>query len=228
MKKTVKWGAIVVALALLLTACGSNPGIPPATTLSPTDAYGNRVDRMNGRTTVFADELPAIIDYNDDYVTVNSMVAYDSEVNFEHTLYVVVTIDYSALSESDFHWFIEEDFDISAYVTHKKNEYDFKRLSLLGKLYDSDTDTLWIVLNSSFFDTNRYDFSGADIVLSVDVEQDVEDTEGNPSRSNCISLHHSDVLPDKLPSVNTIEAPLIDWIVEWLGDYSDYIGSLIP
>lgn len=218
--------ALLLCAVLLLTACGPTPGLPPATTLSPTDAYGNRVTHMSGKMTVFADELPAIIDYNDDYVTVKSMVAYDSEVNYEHTLYVVVTIDYSALSESDFHWFLEEDFDISAYVTHEKNGYDFKRLAVLGKLYDSDTNTLWVVLNSSFFDTNRYDFSGADIVLSVDVEQVNGGSNGDSGTGDCIALHHSDVLPDKLPNVEAVGDLLYSWIVKWLGDYADYIGSL--
>lgn len=215
--------ALLLCAALLLTACG-----PSSTASSSTDAYGNRVTHMSGRTTVFADELPAIIDYNDNYVTVKSMVAYDSEVNFEHTLYVVVTIDYSALSESEFHWFLEEDFNISAYATHEKNGYDFKRLGLLGKLYDSNTDTLWIVLHSSFFDSNRHDFSGADVVLSVEVAQGVDGSDGNSGSNECIALHYSDVLPDKLPDVETVGHPLYDWIVKWLGDYADYIGSLTP
>ena len=212
--------ALLLCAVLLLTACTPSPIITPATTLSATDVYGNRIENIYGRLTVFPDELPAIIDYNDNYVTVKSMTAYDSETNFEHTLYLVVAIDYSALSESEFHWFLEEDFRISAYATLEKNEYDFETLGLLGKLYDSNTDTLRIVFNSSFFDVNRYDFSGADIVLSIDVAQD-GGSNANSGIDDCISLHYSDALPDKLPAVETVGDPLYDWIVEWLGDYAD-------
>lgn len=220
--------ALLLSVLLLLSACTSAPTLSPATTASPTDAYGNRVEHLYGRTVVFPEELPTIIDYNDNYVTVKSMDAYDLEVNFEHMLYIVVTIDYSALSESDFHWFVEEDLTISAYATHEKNGYDFKGLTLLGKLYDSDTDTLWIVFTSSFFDTSRYDFGGAEVVLSVDVEQEAEETDGAANSGGSIGLHYSETLQDNLPSANTIKAPLIDWIEKWLGEYGDFVGSLVP
>lgn len=220
--------ALLLAVLLLLTACGSPPTLSPQTTASPTNAHGDRVEHLHGRTVIFPEELPAIIDYNDNYVTVKSMDAYELEANFEHTLYIVATIDYSALSESEFHWFVEEDLTISAYATHEKNGYDFKKLSLLGKLYDSGTDTLWIVFTSSFFDTNRYDFGGAEVILSVDVKQEAGASDVETNSGESIGLHYSKTLQDNLPSANTIKAPLIDWIEKWLGEYGDFIGSLAP
>lgn len=220
--------ALLLCAALLLTACSTSPSITPATTVSPTDTHGNRVEHLHGKTIVFPDNLPAIIDYNDKYVTVKSMDAYDLEVDYEHTLYIVATIDISALSESEFHWFAEEDLTISAYATHEKNGYDFKRLNLLGKLYDSNTDTLWIVFTSSFFDDNRYDFGEAEVVLSVDVNQEGGAGDDAESSGSSIGLHYAETLPDNLPSANTIKSPLIDWIDKWLGEYGDFIGSLAP
>ena len=220
--------ALLLCAVLLLTACGSPQTLSPPTTASPTNGHGDRVEHVYGRTVAFPEELPAIIDYNDNYVTVKSMDAYGLEVNFEHTLYIIVTIDYSALSESEFHWLMEEDFDISAYVTHEKNGYDFKRLNLLGQLYDSGTDTLWIVFTSSFFDANRYDFGAAEVVISVDVKQEGKESDGGTNNRKSIGIQYSETLQDNLPDANTIKAPLIDWIEKWLGEYGDFIGSLVP
>ena len=181
-------------------------------------------------TTIFPNTLPANVTYNDTHLTVKSINAYQSYTSYQYTLFLVITLDVSVLTDAQLHWLRESDMRVNAYLTSEANEDDFDSMPKLGSLLHADGKTLQVVLTSSFWDENRYDFSESEITLNIELKQE-ETYEYTGSDREVVdlnkthSLHYTVTLPKRLPEAETISEPLYSYISDWLGDKAD---SLIP
>lgn len=161
--------------ALTLTACGGNS----ATKIEmQTDADGNRVSTTKYSTTVYPDQLPVTLKYNDKEISVSDFVVYQETIDYEHYLYAAVTIDASTLSDEVFHWLTEDDvIDASAFVKGGDNEIEEAAMMMeLGQVNYTDSQQIKIGWLEGLDTVYKKAFDGSDISLMVDVKQE----EGNP------------------------------------------------
>jgi hypothetical protein len=164
---------VLVVLSLLLTACGSSSPASSASATS-TDAYGNRIIKSQHDIAVYPKELPCYLTYNDEAVIVKDIRLYQMEANYEHTLFAIVEIDLSELSDKSYHWIFEDkDLSYNVYLDGGKNKFDFATMGQLGAPTSyTDTKCLKICWATSFFDKYKEDFDGTEVVLSVFAEQE--------------------------------------------------------
>ena len=215
---------ILLCFTAMLSGCStSDSGYDPTWT---TDSACNSVMQDNGRTTIFPDTLPVDVPYNDTHISVSSIKAYQDNASYNYTVYLVVQLDVSELSDSELHWLRKSDLSVDAYLTNEANNHDFQNMPTLGRLLHADGKTLQYVLTTSFFDENRYPFEKSDLTLSIDIKQ--EDTytytnsEGENTKLNkTISISYSTTLPETLPNSETIPKPLYGYVAEWLAEWSD-------
>lgn len=182
---------LIGAAALMLTACGSNT----ATNVEmQTDADGNRMSTTKYSTTVFPEQLPVTLKYNDKEIKVSDFVVYQETVDYEHYLYAAVTIDASSLSDEDFHWLKEDDvISASAFVKGGENSIeDAASMTKLGQINYTDSREIKYGFLAGLHDTYKKGFDGSDISLMVDVEQ----KEGNP-----YGIYYS-ITPETIKTVN--------------------------
>ena len=177
--------------ALVLTACGGNPA---AKVEMQTDADGNRVSATKYSTTVFPEQLPVTLKYNDKEISVSDFVVYQEVVDYEHYLYAAVTVDASSLSDEDFHWLKEDDvINASAFVKGGENGIeDAASMTKLGQVSYTDSKQIKYGFLAGLHGTYKKAFDGSDISLMVDVAQE----EGTP-----YGLYYS-ITPDTIKTVS--------------------------
>lgn len=196
-----------------------------------TDPSGNRVLVYEGSFTTFPDNLPADIQYNDSFVTVEKITFYQNSPKYSYNLFMVVTLNVSELDDSQIHWLRESDLDVIAYLTNEKNDYDFDRMSPLGSLLVEDQHKIHFVFTSSFLKENRYTFAGSEITLAIDLKQEETyeyvSSKGDSYDKNVVqALHYTVAVPDSIPEAETIPQPLYKYVAEWLNDKAEFYQSL--
>lgn len=217
-RKTAAAFAFILALLVVCVGCSNNEGTHDLE--SGLNEAGNFYSNSNRGYTEFFDELPYTISYNGNSISVEDVAAYEVQTsNYAYTLYVVIKVDASSLDAAAFHWLREEDVSANVYITSEKNEYDFKSAYRLGSL-DSGK-TISFVFISSPLDKCRYSFSGGEVTVSISIKQ--EDTyEYEKADGGTGKIHKENsgmytlVLPDELPSAETIPEPLYGYVVKWL------------
>ena len=211
--------SVALALRILLLAGCTGGGKQESSWTK--DPNGVKILVDSGRQTAFPDALPYDIPYNETSVTVTEASVFQNCVNYSYCLFVVAKLDVSHLNDQQIHWLRESDLTVRCFVTHEKNEYDFSPMDALGNVLFTDEHELLFVFMTSFVNENRYDFAGADITLSVDINQEKEYTENLPSGKtltlnyqNC--LHYKIPTDSPIPDAEEISEPLYDYVVKWL------------
>ena len=171
----------VAFLALCLLVCSSCADSGPRHK-SYEDENGNFVIESDGRKTVSVSELPASVPYNDKSISLTSVAFYQNCTNYSYSLFTVITLDVSALDDSEIHWLRNSDLDVDSYITCEANEYDFDSSYPLGNVLFTDSKELVFVEMSSLFKENRYGFEDSKVRVSVLVTQ--EDTYTSSSNSS--------------------------------------------
>lgn len=162
---------LVIAFSLALASCGGAPSSIPAAT---TDADGNRMIKDEYSITIYPDDLPCSIPYNDEKITVKDFRLYQLELNYEYTLFAVAEIDLSELSDKSYHWIFEDkDLSYNAYLDGGANDFDFATMSQLGAATKyNDIKLLKVCWASSFFNKYKESFDGTEVVFTVYAEQE--------------------------------------------------------
>lgn len=190
------------------------------------DEFGNNViERVNDRT-VMVHDLPRSIPYNGNEISLMDVSFYENCPNFSHSLYIVITIDVSTLSEEEIHWLRKSDLSVNAYITNEANNYDFSSAVSLGNVFFTDTKQLIFVKTSSFSKENRHSFKSSDIstVIAVTQEETYEykNSKGEISNLNKTeTIHYTTTTGSQIPDAESIEKPLYDYVAKWLYDNAD-------
>lgn len=208
-------------LCLFLFGCSSHK---PTTNIEyQQNENGESVIVSNGSKTLMAKTLPAEIKYNDTSFSLASVDFYELYSNYQYYLYIVVTLDFTGMPDSDLHWLKEEDLSKMVLISSKDNDLDYSLAHVLGTLYDGEK--AYIVFTSSFFDSYRYSFVGSDISVSITAKQ--KDTyEYTNSKGKVSSLHkeeevhYTHTISESLPSAEDIPEPLYSYVVKWLNNES--------
>lgn len=215
--KKIRLCAVALAAALVLASC-SGGGEQEKTY---TDDAGNSVTESERGKTISAKALPAAVEYNGNEIQLTGVEVYDAVANYSHNLYIVVTLDASALSDEDFHWLQESDLDVSCFITHEGNEYSNDLAHPLGVLAYTDTKEIQVVRTSDFGKENRNSFIDATIGVTVKVTQG-EKYEYTTSSGKTGEMNKADSLLyryhiDQEPApAEDIAEPLYSHIVDWL------------
>lgn len=220
MKVSLKIISCFLLAAILLSACSSTTS---TSVVSSKDEEGHSVQTTDRGTTVFYDELPCKVEYNDGIFTLTDLQFYEDQGDdYNYVLFAVASIDLSSLTDEQIHWLREEDLDVHAYATQEKNDLDFSSLSKLGSLYLTDTKIMNIVFMSSTFHSYRHSFSGTEVSAVVDARQEEtydytsKDTGKVSKLHKQYSVHYQAIIPENLPSANTIDSSLAAYILKWL------------
>lgn len=222
---------LCVFITITLTACTTSANSSQDSTIETSyfDESGNRISIDKRGTTIFAESLPCSIDHNGTTVTMNGVTVYQSLIEdfYSYYLYVVVELDVSNLDDAQIHWLRESDIAPYVFLTNEKNEYDFDSLHRLGNLLLEDSKIIYYVFTSSPFMDNRYDFAGSEMTISFGFTQEAT-YDSDESKLNCTNyLRHTLIVPDNLPSGETIPDPLYSYVSEWIRNSTDFMGSLL-
>jgi len=222
---------LTTAVFLLCTACSqqSQNEITHSTTED-----GNRVTISKSNTTVFFEELPAELSYNEKEISITSVSAYQgySKNSYSYVLFIIVRLDVENLEDDELHWLRESDLNMDVFLTSTENDYDFDRMNPLGNLLTADKNEICFVFTSSFFKENRHAFDGSKITVtqSVEIEETYEYVDNDNDVHNLHKtngLHYNMVLPNDMPSPEEIEAPLYGWIAEWLSNEAQFYFEMM-
>ena len=222
MKKTA-YILICFVLYIFLFGCSSRK--PTANVDFQQNEKGESVIVSNGLNTLMTKTLPAEIKYNNTSFLLSSVECYELYSNYQYHLYIVATLDFSGMPDSDLHWLKEEDLSKMTLISSKENELDYSLAHVLGTLYDGDK--AYIVFTSSFLNSYRHSFIGSDISVCITAEQE-ETYEYTNSEGKVSSLHKKEEvhythnISETLPSPETIPEPLYSYVVKWLNNESEY------
>lgn len=200
---------LCLAAVLSLAACGDGGSVE-----SHRDDDGNLITESDRRRVVSVDSLPYSVPYNSKAITLKSVDSYELYADGSHSyhLYSVITIDISELTEEEVSWLRGEDLDVRAFITSEKNGEDFGLMSSLGSIRWTDAKEIQFVKTSSFSNSYRYSFSGAEICVSMAVSQTGDKEQ---------EVMYSAVLPGDLPDAGTIPEPLYGYVVTWLNEKAE-------
>lgn len=119
------------------------------------------------------------IPYYDHELKLSGIWAYETDKDFEHTLYVVTAIDESSLSDKELKY-IDEDAKFSLYVDEGKNEIDFDDAYAMDTAR-SDGVLYTLYVYPSPYATgsvdNRESFIGSKLVLAAMVTDKQNNTD---------------------------------------------------
>lgn len=215
-----KMTSFLLALTIIIVFAGCSNKKNAYNLESGLNEAGNFYSNSDRGNTEFAKELPCAISYNGKSVFIKDATAYEVQTsNYAYTLYVIIDVDASDLDDAEFHWLREEDISANAYITNEKNEYDFESAYRLGSL--DSKKTISFVFISSPFDKCRYSFAGGEVTISVSLKQE-DSYEYKKGDGGTGKIHKENsgmykiILPDELPSAETIPEPLYGYIVKWL------------
>ncbi len=161
-------------------------------------------DRGN---TVFANETPVDIPYNESKFTLLDVDFYEHYYSgyYQYALIAIVTFSMNELPESELHWLTKEDLEIDVYLTCEDNLYDFDALDFVG-CCDYENGIYKYIYCTPFGDGSRYSFVGSKVSTVIDAKQKAtyESVNSNGEMSKYRkheSLHFSDVVPDDVPGM---------------------------
>ncbi len=208
---------IMLCCALLFGACSSDLDYEEKTY---TDESGNFVIENYMGKTVLTSQLPIDIPYNGSAVTLKSVKFYQNSPNYSYNLFIVTTLDASALSDDQLHWLQRSDLRIYEHITSEKNDYDSELASSLGNVLFSDTKELVFVSTSSFFNENRYSFADSKISVSVEIEQEetYEHADNGEEINKSEEVSYDTTTGSVLPDVEEMDSRLYPYVTKWLVD----------
>lgn len=208
-------------LTVSLISCSSCSSDSSSGVKSYRDENDNYIIETDGRRDVMTSELPISVPYNDKSITLTDVSCYQNCADYSYNLFIVITLDVSALDDSELHWLRESDMDVDSYITCEANDYDFDSSSSLGSILWTDTKELVFVKTSSFFKENRHGFEGSELSICVSVSQ--EDTyehkssTGETSNLNRVEeITYKMTVGDAITDAEKIEEPLYGRIADWL------------
>ncbi|MBR0127631.1 MAG: hypothetical protein IJQ02_00660 [Oscillospiraceae bacterium] len=163
MKKTLL--SLIIIMTLLFTACGSTP----SSFTESTDEDGNQIIKSENSITIYPEQLPCKLPYNDETIVITDFRLYQMELNYENYLFAVADIDLSGLSDKSFHWIFEDkDLSYNVYLDKGKNAFDFESMDQLGSVTKyTDAKQIRICWSSNFFNKYKEDFDETSVTLAV-------------------------------------------------------------
>lgn len=226
----------LLAFTLAVLVLLSCPALADSITTKK-DAFGNLVMIMDSGKNIGVEKLPYSIEYNAKTIPFVSISAYQEKAQHSYTLFVIVTLDVSALSDDEVYWLRKDDLDVSLYATQENNGFDFDSLSKLGLIWWTDIKQIDIVFTSPFTDEYRYPFNDIEVFSSVSLKQEetyqyTSSTTNKTSRLNkSIDANFKHVFSSgEFLKPSDIHPSLVKQINGWLGDraqfYADLMGTL--
>lgn len=202
---------MMVIWCLLLSLC--------ACTSTPANTSYTSIDRGEYE---FESGIPFQMNYNGKELTVSNISAYEQYTSHQYTLYVVVKIDASDLTDDELYWLQKDDIDADLSITCEDNNMENDSMSLLGSLRYTDTKQLNLVYYTSFFHETRYSFAGSRIKCSFRATQKEKyeyeyNGEKQSSKKVNVAYYTYDV-PENLedPEVALKGTTLFEYMNEWL------------
>ena len=182
---------------------------------------------------VKAQNLPAKIKYNVDYITLESVEVYEMKLEHSYAVFIISKLNVCGLDENARYWLRNNDLDYNIYITNSKNGYDYCSAVKLGNVFYTDTNQLVYVHTSSFINDNRYPFTNSKFSISLDITQEdtykYVDSNGNTSERHKInSLNYSYSSEGTLNDFNNLSTSLKKQIDDWLYERAGFYGNLFP
>ena len=203
-----------VMVVISLSGCSSGKKISTDETL----ADGTMVTRYEWGDTYIYKALPATMYYNDKKIVLESIDAYESYNYYEYDEYVVMTLDFSDLTDKDIHRMDEEESFEEPYMFLDEglNEFDSETMQYLGNIQKDKKKYYFF-----YADGYKESCTGTEVQPAIYIKQDETYNYKGSDEKKTNSYYYFDYEIQE-----NVEAPetMDDWLYEAFNEHvQDYV-----